>query len=203
MSLRTTVLSVFLILVATTALAGDRMNPKSLDWRMEELIRLADQEVGAIDDLIEAADRPAVRKELHRKTEELAALLAEIRSVGRDLAAVAAEPVVIVHETEVVLAPKAQPTECSPMDFDQVYRAVDAESFSDDKVRVLKSAVIDRWFTVAQVKKMMGTTAFGGEKVQIAALMHPRVVDMNNWFTVYGALTFDSEKTELRRLVGD
>jgi hypothetical protein len=48
----------------------------------------------------------------------------------------------------------------------------------------------------------MGALTFGKDKVEVAALLFEAVVDPENWFEVYGALTFESDKRELRKRVG-
>ena len=203
MKLRTLALSAVLFaLFAGPAYADhDRPNAKSLSWQMEELLKLAGDEVRGIDNLVESADRAAVRRELHHKTEELSRLFARIQELSRDLATLAAEPVVIERVIEVAPAPQS-PQVCDAGDFGRVLQSVKAESFSDARLGVLRDAVGGRWFDVAQVKTMMSVFSFGDEKIDAAVLMHPRVVDPQNWYQVYGTLTFDSEKDTLRKRLG-
>lgn len=208
MTLRTLPILALLLAFAVPAQAGPhRPNAKSLAWQMEELLRAAGDELAAIDGLVEAADRPAVRHELHRKTAELDGLLLEIRRVTGELVALAAEPVVVLQDRPVVIErPRSHPPmpmACEPGDFDRVKSAVQSEAFADDQLRVLRSALPGRYFNVEQVKEMMGVFSFGEQKVESAALMRDRIVDPQNWYLVYAALSFDSEKDELRRRVGD
>ena len=208
MTLRTLLTVLLFAAFIGPAQAGhDRPNVKSLAWQMDELIRLAGEELGGIEDLIEASDRPAVRKELHHRVNELDGLLVELRRVGADLINLATEPVIVVREGPVALQrPRSHPPmpmACDSADFDRVKQAVQGEAFADDQLRVLRSALAGRYFNVEQIKQMMGVFAFGEQKIEAAALMRDRLVDPQNWYQVYSALSFDSEKDELRQRVGD
>lgn len=95
------------------------------------------------------------------------------------------------------------PATTTQADLANIRRAIDGASFRDDKLATLRSASRDRWFTCAQVITLMGEFSFGKDQVEAAAMLHPNVVDPNNWFSVYAALTFDKDRRDLRRRVGD
>jgi hypothetical protein len=199
---------VALLSLPTAALADrgghhGRGDGHSTQWRMEELLRLADEELASIDSLLEAADRPAVRKELHRKTEELAGILGRIRELGLELAAAPRETVVVERIVEVEAAPPPGPTACAPGEFERIVKSVQDQAFSEDQMRVLRSASADRWFTVDQLKRIMAVFSFSQQQIDSATLLHPRIVDRENWYQVYDALTFSSDKDELRKRVGE
>ncbi len=106
-----------------------------------------------------------------------------------------------VYELEValdVMAP-AQPSVTSPEELSRIRRAVDAESFADDQLAVLRSASHGRRFTSAQVVVLMEAFNFSDDRIEAADMLYPQVVDLQNWYTVYGALTFSSDKDELRQ----
>ena len=103
-------------------------------------------------------------------------------------------PVIIIEEG---------PMACSGSDFDSVVAAVDSESFSSGKLTVLRDASRARWFSVNQVQRLMGLFTFGKDMVDAGAILHPRTVDLENWYLVYSAFTFDSDKDKLRQRVGD
>ena len=71
----------------------------------------------------------------------------------------------------------AGPVACSAADFQQVYAAVDGENFSDEQLATLRSAASARWFTVQQVKQLIGIFDFGDDKVEAGALLYGRTVD--------------------------
>jgi hypothetical protein len=93
-------------------------------------------------------------------------------------------------------------TVCTKTDFTNVLDSVENASFDSGKMQVLQDAAGSRWFTVAQVKTLVGRFAFSSYQVDAAALLHARTLDLENWFQVYDALTFSSSKSELRRRVG-
>jgi hypothetical protein len=111
-------------------------------------------------------------------------------------------PVVVVEEIHHDDVHHHAPSACSESDFAAVVQAVENESFSRGKLEALTDASVDRWYTSAQVTRMLEGFAFDDGKVDAAVVMHPKVVDMENWFTVHSAFTFDSSKEELRRRVG-
>ena len=48
----------------------------------------------------------------------------------------------------------------------------------------------------------MKTSAFGDEQVKIGAMLYPRAVDPQNFMQMTAALTFESDRQKLRRLLG-
>jgi hypothetical protein len=104
-------------------------------------------------------------------------------------------------EPEVIIIDEG-PIACSSSEHSKLLRAVGDESFDDGKIRVLAEVAQRRWFTVGQVLGFMELMSFGDQKVEAAALLHSHTVDLENWYRVYGALTFDSNKDALRQRVG-
>jgi hypothetical protein len=88
----------------------------------------------------------------------------------------------------------------SGSDFSQLRSAVKSQVFGDDQLAMLRSASTGRAFTSDQVSELMRLFTFGDDRVAAAAMLYPQVVDPENWFIVYGRLTFSSEKDELRAL---
>ena len=90
------------------------------------------------------------------------------------------------------------PRVVSSGELSRIQGAIRSESFSDDKLAVLRDASRGRQFTSAQVRGLMDLFAFSDDKVDAAVILYPKVVDQQNWYTVYGALTFSSDKDALR-----
>jgi hypothetical protein len=80
--------------------------------------------------------------------------------------------------------------------------AVEAESFGDEKVAVLRQAAANNLFSVAQVRQLLPLYTFSDEKIEAAVALYPRTIDAENWFQVYQEFTFDSDKDELRDRLG-
>ena len=93
----------------------------------------------------------------------------------------------------------AVPAACSPQEFSRIYSAVSAENFGDDQLAVLRSASQGRRFSSTQVASLMNLFDFSDDRIEAAVLLYPQVTDPQNWYTVYGALTFASDKTELKQ----
>lgn len=90
----------------------------------------------------------------------------------------------------------------SSAELHQIRLAIDAESFSDDQLEVLRRAARGRAFTTAQVVQIMDLFAFGDDKVEAAAMLYETVVDPEQWYLVYPALSFSSDKSALRARTG-
>jgi hypothetical protein len=80
----------------------------------------------------------------------------------------------------------------------QLVRAVGAESFSSDKLRVVEDAARYHYFTVAQVSQVLNLFSFSDDRMQAVRMLWPRVLDRENGHRLYGAFKFSSEKEELR-----
>lgn len=111
-----------------------------------------------------------------------------------------------LHDPIELQAPPAPPPPPEPISADELRRiksAVDAGSFSRDQLDTLRSAARDRYFTVDQVRQVMGWFNFGKDKVEAAAILHPHVIDSSDWYQVYSSLNFESDKRALRQKIGD
>jgi hypothetical protein len=92
--------------------------------------------------------------------------------------------------------------EISSREVKKILSTMDSESFSDGRLDILRSATKRRILTVAQVKQLMEAFPFGDDKVTAAAMLFPQVTDTENWYTVYAALDFDSDRKALRAKTG-
>lgn len=89
----------------------------------------------------------------------------------------------------------------SDTEFRQILAAIEAETFDDSRLKVMKSALRDRQVKVSQVAALIELFDFGREKVETGVFCYPKVVDKQNWYQVYAAFEFDNEKDALRRKV--
>jgi hypothetical protein len=81
-------------------------------------------------------------------------------------------------------------------------RSLETEAFAEGRRRVLEDAARTRWFTAAQVRRILEALDFSEERVEAGVLLHPRVVDPDSWGTVYGAFDFPSDAQRLRDRLG-
>jgi hypothetical protein len=90
----------------------------------------------------------------------------------------------------------------SEQEFGRIRAALQREWWDDSRQRLLMDVARDRLFSTRQVRQVMDLFTFGDAKVNVAAALYPRVVDPQDFYTLYDALTFSSEKEELRRRIG-
>ena len=146
------------------------------------LVAEARAELAEIQSLIPAARRnPSVLRRIEAESHDLSRTLASLDRT--------------VDNMRTPPAPRV----VSSSELHQIERSINRESFSDDQLAVLRSASRGRYFTSAQVLQLMRGFSFDDDKVEAAVILFPRVVDQQNWYTVYGGLTFSSDKTALRR----
>ncbi|MEM9002124.1 MAG: DUF4476 domain-containing protein [Cyanobacteria bacterium P01_F01_bin.86] len=67
-----------------------------------------------------------------------------------------------------------------------------------DYLEFLAQPVSYNYFTAAQASQIVSAMSFSQEEVQAAVMLYPRVVDLNNWFVVEQALSFEFDRQELR-----
>jgi len=104
----------------------------------------------------------------------------------------------------VVVHPPLEPVlvAVSPDTLDDIRRAVQNRPFDDDRMAILKDATASRLFTAVQVKELVKLFSFSSGKVGAAVWLHARTIDPENFYVVYDALTFPSDRDELRDRIG-
>lgn len=214
-----------LALLGGTSAAGEPTDPLA---RAQALLAEARAETRSIDELLDAADNRSVQRELHRKTarmEQIYDELATLLPVAGELSWQVDAPDGGVHvqvgagglslsvsdagtrmggdlSAAVDDAVATAPAAVSEVELVAILAAIDGESFSDGKLAVLRSAAADRWFTADQARRVIEAFTFGNDKVTAGTVMFPRIVDPANWYRVYDAFDFESDKEKLRRAVG-
>ncbi len=78
-----------------------------------------------------------------------------------------------------------------------VLQQVEAESFADGRLRIIRTAAQSRWFTAAQVRQILLALDFSEERIEAGRILYPRVVDIENWSVVYGAFDFKGDAQRL------
>ena len=110
--------------------------------------------------------------------------------------------VVEVHETPMVAPPPERPLAIAPGPFADLRNAMDGESFDEGKLDLLREACGYHMFNADQALQLVSLLTFGDGRVDAAVMLHPRLLDPQNFFRVYGAFDFDSDKDEVRRRLG-
>jgi hypothetical protein len=106
-----------------------------------------------------------------------------------------------------LLAPVAPPTEAAPARsavpaerLTRLVAAIDAASFSADKLAVAGMRGADDYYTVAQLGRVMDAFSHGSDKVAVARMLAPYVLDPENAFALDAHLTFSSDRATVRAL---
>ena len=89
-----------------------------------------------------------------------------------------------------------------PAAFATLRGAIQTESFSDGKLRVLRGALDAHMLDVAQAKQLLPLFDFSSDRIEAAVAIHPRLVDPQNFYELYGSFDFDSDKEEVRKKLG-
>ncbi|MBQ9394014.1 MAG: DUF4476 domain-containing protein [Proteobacteria bacterium] len=83
-----------------------------------------------------------------------------------------------------------------------ILAAIDNESFSDGKRAVVSSAAASNSFTCADVAAIIRKMTFSDDQVFAAITLYDSTIDKNNWYTIYDAVTFSSDKDKIRARLG-
>ncbi len=173
------------------------------------------QEIAEIRALLRASGDPRTADEIRRRIEAIEASLTSLDAarfalidraahLEGEALALPASPDRPGLDARDGLAPRAErPAPATAEELARIRQAVASATFAGDKIERLRSASRDRHFTAGQVREIVGWFGFGKDKVEAAATLHPLVVDPENWFEVYGALSFESDRRALRQRVGD
>ena len=90
-----------------------------------------------------------------------------------------------------------------PGQFGQRLSQMQRLSFHDEKINFARDLVNSGYyFTCEQIVQLMKTSAFGDEQVKIGSTLYQRAVDPQNFMQMTSALTFESDRQKLRRLLG-
>ncbi len=96
--------------------------------------------------------------------------------------------------------PPPGPVAMDAASFGKLRSAVSDESFSSDKVDLVKSAASRNHFTIEQVGALIEEAVHSSDKVEIAEILAPKVIDPENAFLLNEHLTHSSDKEEVQKL---
>ncbi|MGI5863984.1 MAG: DUF4476 domain-containing protein [Myxococcales bacterium] len=96
----------------------------------------------------------------------------------------------------------ARPVPMAPQDVAALKTAISAETFSNQKLQVLETAVPSTYFTVAQVGQIVDLFDFENDKVKAVEIITvQRIVDRQNAFQLYSHFEFDNYKSQVKKLL--
>ncbi|MCS7074878.1 MAG: DUF4476 domain-containing protein, partial [Bacteroidia bacterium] len=81
--------------------------------------------------------------------------------------------------------------------FEQMKTTIRTKSFEDSKVTIAKQVINNNCLTVSQVREIMNLFSFEGTKLDFAKYAYQFTYDLNNYYLLNDAFTFESSITEL------
>ncbi len=107
------------------------------------------------------------------------------------------QPTPPVHHTPP--APQIRPM--SSRDFSDLEREVQEESFSSDKLKLLRNASEYHRFTSDQLGRLLKLFSHDSDRLKCAQIIVPRIVDPENLYLQAGQFSFSSTKNEYLDLI--
>lgn len=90
----------------------------------------------------------------------------------------------------------------SDADFKELLAELEAASFKDSKMGVVRMAAKHNHFTCDQARQLVEAMPFRDLELETAVLLYPRIVDPQRFHKVMGALTFENDRRELESRLG-
>lgn len=97
------------------------------------------------------------------------------------------------------------PAACRPtseQQFNKFYNKVKERPFKDDKMKLLRAGVENKYFTCRQCARMMSLYAFDDDRLEVLRLFAPRIVDKENYDVVERALDSLIERDKVASILG-
>jgi hypothetical protein len=118
------------------------------------------------------------------------------------------EPPIAIPPQNIAPAPpppppvQSLPAVMPPAAFATLRGAIQTESFGDGKLRVLRGALDAHRLNVKQAEQLLPLFDFSSDRVEAAVAIHPRLVDPENFYQLYGSFDFESDKETVRKRLG-
>jgi hypothetical protein len=202
-------------LLTTISLLGVcAVDPAALD-QLREALQQARREVANVQaaqglpchELKDKARLAAERADL--KLERAQLVLDKLAACTPNLGptvVVAAPPVTVVVDHQPQEEPD-QPIETSAVAYlrpdavTQLQSALEAESFADDKLRVLHTAMTGTRIKVEDVKTLLAQFSFGDDRLKALSMMAPYLWDRANAFKILESFSFSDEKAKAEAIL--
>ncbi|GAE85445.1 DUF4476 domain-containing protein [Bacteroides reticulotermitis] len=85
--------------------------------------------------------------------------------------------------------------------FSDFLTRVKKEPFSDNRMKLIETALVNSYFTCGQCLSLVKLYTFDDDKMKIMKMIYPRIVDREGFFTLIDSLTFSSNKDEMNDFV--
>lgn len=97
------------------------------------------------------------------------------------------------------------PAACRPtseQQFNKFYNKVKERPFKDDKMKLLRAGVENKYFTCRQCARMISLYAFDDDRLEVLRLFAPRIVDKENYDVIERALDSLIERDKVASILG-
>ncbi|MBK8256024.1 MAG: DUF4476 domain-containing protein [Polyangiaceae bacterium] len=111
-----------------------------------------------------------------------------------------ATTVVVTVPVPVAVVQNPAPTAMDSASFTTLTAAVQKESFSDGKLKVIQLAAAG-YFTAAQVGALVDLMTFSDDKVKVVEMLATRIVDPQNAHTILSHFTFSTDKEKVTKIL--
>ncbi len=95
-------------------------------------------------------------------------------------------------EEEKVIKPMSENS------FSKLLESIKSESFEDTKIEILESAASDNYFTCEQLINILKLFSFEDNKIKACKIVYPKLVDKENFHSVYSSFTFSDSKKKIK-----
>ena len=166
-------------------------------------IRRLDAQIDALS-AISLRAHPPLRDALCHQISALKADVSQLRRRLRD-----AQPVDVRIESRRARTPRwesrpdrARPQPASPTEFASIKRGITSTPYSNERLQLLRSIVVQHHLTTAQARELAALFAFSSERVDALVALYPRVIDPQNYHETYELLVFSNDRKTLMQRIG-
>ena len=154
-----------------------------------EALAIAEREAAAKREAAAAVEREAAAKR-----EAAAAAEREAAAKRQPASPPPTDPTTTTPVTTTTTPPAA------PSDFDKVVAAINAESFSADRLSALEFTAKNVRLTAAEARTVLDLLVYSGDKMTALKLLRDKITDPQNWNTLLGTFASSVDRDEARKL---
>ncbi len=101
-----------------------------------------------------------------------------------------------VHNNPPQHQDAATPKPMPDSDFSNLISKIKAESFSDNQMRVLRTAAKNYNFSCSQIIRLIDCFTYSDDKITSLSITYPKVTDPNNNFNILDSFTYSGDKEQ-------
>lgn len=96
---------------------------------------------------------------------------------------------------------EAPPAPATGAEMTRLSNSLREATFRKDKMRVMRLATPNMFFSTAQARQIVEHFSFNSDKVEVLAMLYPQLVDPENAHTLFAALTHASDRRKLEEKI--